>query len=108
MGGVLDAATLVGLLAEPARRRVIAALILEADTRAGLVARTGLSTRRVAQALGRLQAAGLVVEGDDGTLVVMEQSFPVAAALRRYLVDEGLMDRDAGKYWRCGGTVDPD
>lgn len=30
------------------------------------------------------------------------------AALRRYLVDERLMDRDAGKYWRCGGTHDPD
>jgi hypothetical protein len=26
------------------------------------------------------------------------------AALRRYLVDEGLLDRDAGFYWRSGGT----
>jgi hypothetical protein len=27
------------------------------------------------------------------------------AALRRYLVDEGLLDRAAGEYWRSGGTV---
>lgn len=27
------------------------------------------------------------------------------AALRRYLVDEGLLDRDAGEYWRSGGSV---
>ena len=26
------------------------------------------------------------------------------AALRRYLVDEEFMDRDAGIYWRAGGT----
>ena len=28
------------------------------------------------------------------------------AALRRYLVDEGFFERDAGEYWRGGGTVD--
>jgi hypothetical protein len=28
------------------------------------------------------------------------------AALRRYLVDEGFMDRDGGVYWRSGGTVE--
>lgn len=28
------------------------------------------------------------------------------AALRRYLVDEGLLDRDAGEYWRSGGDVE--
>jgi len=26
------------------------------------------------------------------------------AALRRYLVDEGFVDREEGKYWRSGGT----
>jgi hypothetical protein len=31
---------------------------------------------------------------------------PDTAALRRYLVDEGLMSREAGEYWRIGGTVD--
>lgn len=28
------------------------------------------------------------------------------AALRRYLVDEGLLSREAGAYWRTGGPVD--
>lgn len=27
------------------------------------------------------------------------------ASLRRYLVDEGLLDREAGEYWRSGGRV---
>ena len=27
------------------------------------------------------------------------------ATLRRYLVDEGFMTREAGAYWRSGGTV---
>ncbi|MFC7573598.1 DUF2087 domain-containing protein [Klenkia terrae] len=31
---------------------------------------------------------------------------PDTAALRRYLVDEGLLSRDAGVYWRSGGTVE--
>jgi len=26
--------------------------------------------------------------------------------LRRYLVDEGFLDREDGVYWRSGGTVD--
>ena len=28
------------------------------------------------------------------------------ATLRRYLIDEGFLDRDAGEYWRSGGRVD--
>jgi hypothetical protein len=28
------------------------------------------------------------------------------AALRRHLVDEGMLDRADGMYWRAGGTVD--
>ena len=30
---------------------------------------------------------------------------PDTAALRRYMVDEGFMDRADGQYWRSGGTV---
>ena len=30
------------------------------------------------------------------------------AALRRYLVDEGFLDRAGGEYWRAGGTVELD
>lgn len=32
---------------------------------------------------------------------------PDFAALRRHLVDEGFLSRDAGTYWRSGGTTDP-
>lgn len=28
------------------------------------------------------------------------------AAIRRYLVDEGFLDREAGEYWRSGGRLD--
>ncbi len=30
------------------------------------------------------------------------------AALRRHLVDEGFLDREAGQYWRTGGTFPVD
>jgi hypothetical protein len=33
---------------------------------------------------------------------------PDVAALRRYLVDEQFLAREAGVYWRSGGTVDVD
>ena len=32
---------------------------------------------------------------------------PDVAALRRYLVEEGFLDRADGVYWRSGGTVTP-
>ncbi|MDN5765239.1 MAG: DUF2087 domain-containing protein [Humibacillus sp.] len=31
---------------------------------------------------------------------------PDVAALRRYLVEEGFLDRADGRYWRTGGTTD--
>jgi hypothetical protein len=31
---------------------------------------------------------------------------PDVAALRRYLVDHGMLAREAGVYWRSGGPVD--
>jgi hypothetical protein len=30
---------------------------------------------------------------------------PDVAMMRRYLVDEGLLDRANGLYWRCGGPA---
>jgi hypothetical protein len=39
---------------------------------------------------------------------VLRRFHPDHAALRRYLVDEGFMDRRDGCYWRCGGTFDVD
>ena len=170
---MLDADRLVGLLAEPERRRVVAALILAAADVEQLVATTGLETREVVDALERLMAAGLVEVGGSGDYVVLEEAFKAAArtsprrdvppstgdvversivdgklvhlprkrskrmlvldrlaqrfepgrhyserevnrtlrpfdddvaTLRRYLVDEGFLDRADGSYWRSGGT----
>ena len=176
----LDATALVGLLADPHRRRVVAAIELGARHVDGVAAATGLSASQVAKALGKLIETGLVVNaaaslavaGDsfqlaarransrpastefadepDETRKVLRafvvdgrlQSIPVAeskklvildwlaqdfepgttytekmvnlilgqrhadtAALRRYLVDYGFVNRADGEYWRSGGTV---
>lgn len=37
---------------------------------------------------------------------ILASFHPDTAALRRYLVDEGFLSRDAGMYWRTGGWVD--
>jgi len=40
--------------------------------------------------------------------VVLARIHPDVPALRRYLVDEQFLTREAGVYWRTGGTVDLD
>jgi hypothetical protein len=177
----VDAATLVGLLADPTRLRVVAALALGAGSIEDVAAAAGLPLKDVALAARRLARAGLVrrdghelelfadrfgaaaraaaeaapppepLSDDpaedavlsafvrDGRLVSIpaQQSkrrvvlehlvrvfepgiryperevnallavwHPDHAALRRYLVDEGLLSREAGLYWRTGGWVD--
>jgi hypothetical protein len=178
---VLDAATLAGLLADPDRRRVAAALMLDAADLAGVERLSGLPASRAGKALARLVSAGLVVRGDDGTVHLVGESFAAAAraaaaerpaaarhsgppevakvldafvvdgrltaipmqhakrlvildllaqdfepgqryseqrvnlmlgkwhadtaALRRYLVDEGFLDRADRQYWRSGGST---
>jgi hypothetical protein len=37
---------------------------------------------------------------------VLRRFHPDHASLRRYLVDEGLLSRDHGVYWRTGGPVE--
>ena len=39
--------------------------------------------------------------------LILGQRHADTAALRRYLVDEGFLDRAHGEYWRSGGTVQP-
>jgi hypothetical protein len=177
----VDAATIVGLLADGTRLKVVAALALGAATIEEVAARSGLPLKDVALAARRLARAGLVhrdghglvlhtelfgaaaraaaeaapapepLSADpaedavlsafvrDGRLVsipaqhgkrlvvlrhlagVFEAGVryperevnallavwhPDVAALRRYLVDEGLLSREAGVYWRTGGWVD--
>jgi hypothetical protein len=40
--------------------------------------------------------------------LILGKRHPDTAALRRALVDEALLDRDHGEYWRIGGPVDTD
>ncbi|HSV64530.1 MAG TPA: DUF2087 domain-containing protein [Mycobacteriales bacterium] len=174
-------ASLVGLLAEDDRLRVVAALALGARKPGEVLVATGLTSRELAVALGRLVAGGLVATVD-GELELRAELFtraaraavpeepvedhgmadpraaavlrtfvragqvprlPTSAAkrrvvlehivtvfepgvhyaerevnamlrawhddhatLRRYLVDEGLLARERGEYWRVGGWVD--
>lgn len=37
---------------------------------------------------------------------LLSRYHPDYASLRRYLVDEGFLDRAKGEYWRAGGRVD--
>ena len=177
----VDAATIVGLLADPARLKVVAALALGAATIEGVAQAAGLPLKDVALAARRLARAGLV-HRDGHALALHSELFgmaaraaaeaapaptplsddpaedavlsafvrngrltaipaqrskrllvldhlvrvfepgvryperevnallavwhPDVAALRRYLVDEGMLTRAAGVYWRSGGTVD--
>lgn len=39
--------------------------------------------------------------------LILGRVHPDTAALRRYMVDAGFLDRAAGEYWRSGGTVAP-
>jgi hypothetical protein len=57
-------AALVGLLAEPARLRVAAAIVLGAHTPTAVASATGLDARNVARAVQRLTAGGLVTVVD--------------------------------------------
>lgn len=169
------------MLAEPDRRRVFAALILNPGTIDDVMAATGLGARPAQEATARLVAGGLVEIGSDGVHIVLEAAFSTAAraeadspppsehddeppdvarvldqafrdgrlqqwpakrskrlivldhlaqqfepgehfserqvnailaafdtdvaAMRRYLVDEGFLDRADGTYWRSGGRV---
>jgi hypothetical protein len=74
----LDAGELVGLLADDARRKVVAALVLGATTTAEIVAATGMELRQAVRALNRLVTAGLVSEGRDD-YVLLGAAFGLAA-----------------------------
>jgi hypothetical protein len=177
----VEAARIVGLLADPTRLKVVAALALGAGTIEEVAAASGLELKDVALAARRLARGGLVHRDGhvlelvtdrfaaaaraaaeaapapeplsedpaesavlaafvrDGRLVSIpaQQSkrrvvlehlvrvfdvgvryperevnallavwHPDTAALRRYLVDEGLLSRSSGLYWRSGGWVD--
>lgn len=65
---------LCGLLAEPDRLRVYAAVVLGADLPSAVADRTGLPARSVVAALRRLQTGGLV-DTVDGRLIARTEVF---------------------------------
>jgi hypothetical protein len=74
-----SAEALVGLLAEPARLQVVAALALGADAEDQLVKATGLDPRTVEAALERLVRGGLVRRERDGRVSLDAERFGEAA-----------------------------
>jgi DNA-binding transcriptional ArsR family regulator len=65
----MDAAELVGLLADPARLRVVAALVLGAHGTDEIVEATHLDEKTVATALDRLHTGGLIEDAPRGYLL---------------------------------------
>ena len=70
---------LVGLLAEPDRRRIVAAMILGAVELDDIASTAGIETRTAVDALHRLLDAGLVEQGSGNSWVLIEASFKQAA-----------------------------
>ncbi len=116
---------LVGLLAEPERLRVVAALILGARTPSELIesvvrtfVRDGRLLRLPAQRSRRCMVLKHVVQAFEPGVRYTEKEVDAVlrtwcaggtvdhVSLRRFLVDEGLVTREAGQYWRSGGWVD--
>jgi len=65
------------------------------------------------EAKRRIVLERIAIEFEPGTRydekevnAIVGRFFNDFAALRRYLVDEGFLDREHGVYWRTGGRVD--
>lgn len=80
----------IGLLADPDRRRVLAAVELGATTLAAIATASGLTESRAARALGKLVDGRVVVSGPDGALGVAGDVFTSAAraSLQRRRIDK--------------------
>ncbi len=86
---------LVGLLATPARLRIVAAIVLGAATPSEVLCASGLDEPAVTSALTKLLRGGLVTVGADGALAVDAEVFTQAArtaAQKVEPVDFGVSD----------------
>jgi hypothetical protein len=97
----LDATAVLGALARDPRLRVF----LGGDrieTIPAKQSRRRLMLERIAQAF----EPG-VRYSEQRVSLFLGTLHPDYAALRRYLVDEDLLSRSGGEYWRAGGAVPP-
>jgi hypothetical protein len=78
-----DAATLLGLLSDDDRLRVVAALALGARTPGEVAASSGLDVPRAGRALARLTSGGLVEQEKDGYRLVAERFREAHESLER-------------------------
>jgi hypothetical protein len=88
---------------DPAVRRVLRTYL--ADGRLRTMPRPGTKRRIVLDYLATLFEPG-VRYPESEVNAVLRAYYDDVAALRRYLIDEGLLSRAAGVYWRTGGWVD--
>jgi DNA-binding transcriptional ArsR family regulator len=86
------ATTMVGMLADPTRLRLLAALLAGEQDVSALTAATGSARPAVSQHLGKLRLAGLVQVRRDGR----RQVYAVAAPYVARLVTEVLRAATAG------------
>jgi hypothetical protein len=88
---------------DPAVDKVLRAFVV--DDRLRSIPRPGRKRRIVLEYLAAAFEPG-VRYSEARVNAVLRAWHDDVAALRRYLVDEGLLSRDAGEYWRSGGWVD--
>ncbi|MGH9000009.1 MAG: DUF2087 domain-containing protein [Acidimicrobiia bacterium] len=92
-----QAATLLGLLADPDRLLVVSALALGARTPDEVAAASGLPVPRAGKALARLTSGGLVEQDKDGYVLAAERFAQAAESLpRRPAGDQPDSGRGAG------------
>lgn len=101
----MNAADLAGLLSQPDRLRVVAALVLGAVTAAEVADRAELDLRTTAEALARLEAGGLVSTVDGRIVLHAEVIKAAARAAAPRIADEAPSGDLAGMYWRSGEPV---
>jgi hypothetical protein len=92
----MTAEVLVGLLAEPARMRVFAAVVLGADSTSEIARVTDLGPRTVGSALRRLVEGGLV-SSEDGRFTARVEAFKEVARSQPRARDDEPLDSDRGR-----------
>ena len=90
-------------VSDPAVQKVLRAYL--GDGRLNVIPRAGAKRRVVLDYLATQFEPGVRYSEAqvNAVLRVYHDDF---AALRRYLIDEGLLSRENGQYWRTGGWVD--